>query len=121
MKGSTKPQRSHSRAQTFKPSFRQLVTHTEPLPDAELIDDIYEIPLPTSPTSGYTSRHVLSIFPPMPVLDKMQELQAKLQSRTRILPIQRANLQVVLIPLGTSLADPGKLKEAKMVRFRLSV
>ena len=68
------------------------------------------------PQAGYTSRHVLSIFPPMPVLDKLQELQGKLSARTRIVPVPRPNMQIVLVPLGTSLEDPGKLREAKSVR-----
>jgi len=111
---STRTRRTHSRIQTSKLVFRRLATHSEPPSDIDLIEEIYQLPIPTS---GYTSRHVLSIFPPLPVLDKMQEIQAKLATRTRILPIPRANLQVVLIPLGTSLADPGKLTQAKLVRF----
>lgn len=92
---------------------RLLATHVESELEPELAEEEY---ISMIPQAGYTSRHVLSIFPPMPVLDKLQELQGKLSARTRIVPVPRPNMQIVLVPLGTSLEDPGKLREAKSVR-----
>lgn len=93
---------------------RRLATHTEPELEPDVTDEDYISPISET---GYTSRHVLSIFPPMPVLDKLQEIQEKLAARTRIVRIPRPNMQIVLLPLGTSLEEPAKLREAKMVCF----
>lgn len=90
-----------------------MATHVETELEPEMADEDYVSPIPGA---GYTSRHVLSIFPPMPVLDKLQELQDKLSARTRIVTVPRSSMQIVLVPLGTSLHDPGKLQEAIKVR-----
>jgi hypothetical protein len=92
-----------------------LATHVEPTPEKEISEEDY---FEVVPPSGYTSRHVLSIFPPLPVLDKLQEIQAKLSSRTRVVNVPRTSLQIVLVPLGTSLEDPAKLRSVQAVRLQ---
>lgn len=96
--------------------YRSLATYTEPIPEVEVTDEEY-VPAPLP--SGYTARHVLSIFPPKPVLDKLQEIQGRLAAKTRIVNVPRPSLQIVLLPLGTSLEDPVKLQVAKNVRSEL--
>lgn len=113
-----KPTNDPTKSKLSKSQFPGLLaTHAEPSLKDEVAAGIYDAPIPMS---GYTSRHVISIFPPLPVLDKLQEMQAKLSARTRMVPLPRTSFQVVLVPLGTSLEEPGKMEKVKEVCFSVS-
>lgn len=104
-----------NKAKTLKKSIsRALTTHVAPSEEEDVVSGIYDALVPES---GYTSRHVISIFPPIPVLDKLQELQAKLAARTRMVSLPRTSFQVVLVPLGTSLEESGKMEKVREVCF----